>query len=203
MGKNEGHYEDPEAVRTHKRERELMRAAALGAVLQVARSERGWSVEDAAAKVDMGHMTLRRVETGYRVQSKTSRRIEELYGLPSGNLLRALGDDGELVSLARTLGVGIPRDLTPEQFVDLMAHGGAANRFRGGRGLRFGGTGHLTVGISVQQVTDAIACLASEVDPPPEVEDALDAMLRLLPLVRQRAKDAGIDPYPDQGKRDG
>lgn len=77
----------------------------MGAIVRVARGKQGWSVEDAAQKANLGHMTWRRVEDGHQVRGKTYAALDDIFSLPTGITSRAIADDEQVVELARRIGI--------------------------------------------------------------------------------------------------
>jgi transcriptional regulator with XRE-family HTH domain len=84
---------------------DLVRRSALGGILRVWRAAQGLSAEALAARVGLGHMTLRRIEDGHPVRPKSYRLVEEHVGLPTGLIFRALKDNDALIELAGHLGI--------------------------------------------------------------------------------------------------
>ena len=66
-------------------------------------------------------MALRRTEDGGNAQGRTYHAIEKLLGLPDGALIRAIGDDVEMVNVARHVGIPVPDDITPTAWVEQFA----------------------------------------------------------------------------------
>lgn len=175
---------------------EAMRRHALGGVLMVWRGHKGLSVENAAKFMGIGHMTLRRLEAGTPVRNGTYAHLEDVFNLQRGHLQRALGDDDAMVDLARDLGVdttavaegydprrwllSLARKTQPEDPFDVRAQGGTAT---------LGATATITAGGApvppmVVTVSDLVSRLVARRRTPAE-EDALQALLRLLPELAQ------------------
>lgn len=100
--------------------RRIVRAHALGGILQQIRSQNGWSVEQAAVHVGLGHMTWRRAEDGFDVRRKTYTAIDGLLEVPLGTVQRAMNDDQLMAELIERTGVHVGGS-TPTETVDRFA----------------------------------------------------------------------------------
>lgn len=82
--------------------------SALGALIRIRRGHEGISVETLADRAHLGHTTLRRMEEGHPVRTKSYAALETALGLPVGMVSRALTDEAVMVELAQHLGVAGP-----------------------------------------------------------------------------------------------
>lgn len=89
-----------------------MRRLALGGALQIHRTAKGWSVEQAAVHAGLGHMTFRRLQDGYGVRNRTYGAIDALLELQPGTVKRALGDDLVMATLIRDIAGVDTKDVT-------------------------------------------------------------------------------------------
>lgn len=112
-------FEDPSTY-GHRPNADVIRRLALGGVLQIFRAAQGWSVEQAAVNASMGHMTMRRVQDGYSVRSKTYASLDKLLGLNPGTIQRALGDDLLMVALIRDTGSADTSEVTSANAADFV-----------------------------------------------------------------------------------
>lgn len=88
---------------------------ALGHLVRSLRAREDCSIEEAARRAGIGHMTLRRLESGQRVRPQTYARLDKLHGLPAGSFDAAARDRGHLLALTDQLGVGQTARPTEDQ----------------------------------------------------------------------------------------
>lgn len=99
-----------------------LRARALGGVLAILRARNGWSVEAAAAHAGLSHMTVRRLEEGRPVRSKSLAAVDRLLERTVGTVHRALNDDDLMVDLVRAVaGVVDDEHVGPAAFLARFA----------------------------------------------------------------------------------
>lgn len=189
------------------------RVYALAGLLQVIRSQRGWSVEQAAVHAEIGHMTWRRAEHGVASRMKTYAAIDRILGLPAGTVNRATRSDDLMVELARHIGVDVSdaTNIGTEAWVAKYAEQSAADT-PAGRVMhnREAPLVHLdpalptalqalaqhtpaTAPSDLQVASDLIERMRTHADQP-EVADAIQAVLRAIPAmigvtVRGAARD--------------
>lgn len=159
------------------------RRLALGGVLQVVRAHKGWSVETAAAETGLGHMTWRRLEAGVKVRNGTYAALDRLFHLHPGTVLQALGDDERMVDLAFRLGVdtaGVMEGLTPGQWVVKFALSMAPPPQLGVPAVFVDEPSRARGEPMAVTVSEIVSRLVAKRRSPAE-EDALQALLRLLP----------------------
>jgi transcriptional regulator with XRE-family HTH domain len=84
------------------------RTVAIGQLVRVVRASKGLSIEESARRAGLGHMTLRRIESGESVRASSYSGLDRSHGLPAGTFLWAAKLDGGLAKLAAALGVRLP-----------------------------------------------------------------------------------------------
>lgn len=198
------------------------RAYALSGMLQVVRARHGWSVEQAAIRAGVGHMTWRRAEQGVPSRLKTYATMDRLFELPAGTINRAVRNDELLVELAGRIGVDVTdaRNMGATAWVAKYAEVAAATT-PAGRMVHLpprrapqnpdllGSLGFLaqhlpaTVPTDLQAATDLVDRMAKH-DATPEIRAAIDAVLRAIPdligvAVRSAATECAHDAAPLQG----
>lgn len=108
---------------SHQPEMEQQRVKALAAIVKIARSRDGKSIETSAKEAGVGHMTWRRLEEGNPVRAQTYAALDKVYELPSGTVLRAVRSDEGIVELANHFAIGIveARESSPRSFVSSLS----------------------------------------------------------------------------------
>lgn len=152
-------------------------------MLRVVRSHKGWSRQHAAEMAGSNHVSWKRMERGTEVRPATYGRVEQLFHLPRGSVLTALGDDQAMVDLARELGVDtteVAEGMSPTRWVVKFA-------------IAFGpnpemGTPTITVDEPepapepiVVRVAEIVAWLARDPNRSPAKENAVEALLKVMP----------------------
>jgi transcriptional regulator with XRE-family HTH domain len=168
-----------------------MRALALGGVLQLLRTQKGWSVEQAAHQAGLGHMTWRRVEDGFAVRRRTYAALDTILSLPVGTVQRALNDDTLMLSLLGQVVEVHPLDADDAAgYVERFAHQTLSGSPRqtsalapaaGGRAGGLDGTLVAAVG----DLATRLAAVPAD-DRSPRHDAALRALLDLLPELAGR-----------------
>lgn len=202
-------FDDQDAVdRSELAERRAVRRAVLGGVLKMARTARGWAVNDAASAAGIAPMTWRRLEDGLEVRRKSLAAVDKLLGLSRGGTQRALDDDLLMLELAGKAGVDVSGVAVEdvEGFLDVLAE-----RFRTGRvtgsasadlgGLRAGyrvatGTGQATFALGALQARvgaparEVAAAVAGAV---PETPSAITIAAQLVDRMTSRPMTEAIE----------
>lgn len=159
----------------------LARRLALAGVLRVVRGHKGWSVETASGLAGSNHVSWRRMEAGSPTRPATYSKVENLLHLPLGSVQRALGDDEAMVDLARELGVDtteVAEGVSPTRWVVRFAIAFGPNPKMGVPTVVVEEPEQESIVVSV---ADIVARLAAEKDRSPAKEDALQALLRVMP----------------------
>lgn len=166
-----------------------LRALALGGVLQLLRDRHGWSVEAAAHRAGVGHMTWRRAEDGFRVRRATYSKLDRLLELPIGTIGRALNDDRLMVELAGLV-VEVTGDLDPAAFVATFAQQTLSGSPQQTRKMAAAGepTGERPLVVAVGELATRLAALPER---DAATDAALDALLRLMPTLGATREPAG------------
>jgi hypothetical protein len=99
---------------------------AIGASVQAARLRRHWSIELAAEKAGIAHVTWRRVEDGKKVRAATYGALDRFFELPPGTFQRATMDADGAANLDLKLNPnnGLHNgNLAPAEVVEHLARG--------------------------------------------------------------------------------
>jgi transcriptional regulator with XRE-family HTH domain len=168
-----------------------MRALALGGVLQLLRTQKGWSVEQAAHQAGLGHMTWRRVEDGFAVRRRTYAALDTILSLPVGTVQRALNDDTLMLSLLGQVVEVHPLDADDAAgYVERFAHQTLSGSPRQTSALRpaaaAGGQGDGPVAGTLVTAAGDLATRLASIPPgerTPQHDAALRALLDLMPVL--------------------
>lgn len=171
---------DPAVTHDDPQYRRGMRSLALGGVLQLLRTRENWSVETAAQRAGIGHMTWRRAEDGFTVRRRTYAALDAVLGLPLGTVSRALNDDRLMVELASlVIDTSNVRADQAATFVETFAQQTLSGSPRQARQLAaVDVVDELPLVVAVGQLVTRLASLPER---GAAAEDALQALLRLLP----------------------
>lgn len=148
--------------------------------MRVVRAHKGLSVEEVAQRADSNRTSWKRMEAGGAVRPATYGKIEQFFHLPRGSVQRALGDDEAMVDLARELGVDtteVAEGMTPTRWVVKFAIAFGPNPKMGEPTVTLDDPGEPMV----VKVADIVSRLAAERNRTPAKEDALQALLRVMP----------------------
>lgn len=192
--------EDP---RDRVRKDRMVRALALGGVLQLLRTREGRSVEQAAVHAGIGHMTWRRVEDGMDVRSKTYAALDGVLSVPPGTVQCALNDDELMVGLIRKAGVADIPSGTSAQVVERFVRQTMSNSSRQRGSVHIGpalvnalptaakvpATPAQRAPTDLAQATELIERIARR-QSTPRLDAAVQALLQAMPdLIARRDED--------------